>query len=216
MSEGRRPASGSGPGSTPGKGSVGSVLAPAHRLAFRGRADRATLLGGLVAFALAAFLVVMAALQGERILRGLGAEAALIVWHGGLAVEGLFLCIVLSGLLARRLHDQDRTGWWLVPLFLPPLGLLLGPWFAHEVWPALRVMAGGDLIVRAPPPEWTPEMEAKALESGSGGGPIPFLPHASTAELLGFLSVALLVAIAVLLALPGTPGPNRHGDVPRD
>lgn len=57
----------------------------------------------------------------------------------GVDRSGLFntlysLAVLLPGIAVgvRRLHDTDRSGWWLLVFFLPVLGLLLLlAWFAR-------------------------------------------------------------------------------------
>lgn len=50
-------------------------------------------------------------------------------------VNGLYSLVVLLpglGVAVRRLHDIDRTGWWLLVSFVPLVGiLLLLVWFAR-------------------------------------------------------------------------------------
>ena len=46
-----------------------------------------------------------------------------------LQVFGILLLLSNLMVIVRRLHDQDRTGWWLLLVFLPIVG-----WFWLAIW----------------------------------------------------------------------------------
>jgi len=62
------------------------------------------------------------------ILRIVGALVLGVDSGGGSVLSGLFyLAVFLPGLAvaARRLHDTDRTGWWLLLALIPVIGSLV-------------------------------------------------------------------------------------------
>jgi len=74
------------------------------------------------------------------IVAGLAAVAAdaaigrLLPWDAAIVARlaiGAFLSLPAFALFVRRLHDQDRTGWWV--LMLPPL-------IAYNLYRSIQVM----------------------------------------------------------------------------
>ncbi|MHA3794640.1 DUF805 domain-containing protein [Sphingomonas sp. YL-JM2C] len=110
------------------------------------------------------------------------AATTALPWKAGLVVGDLLQAILFIpgfALFARRLHDQDRSGWWALLLLLP---------IALSLPDHIRMLA-------LEPADWL------AAERQ---------PDATiwAAMLAGLI-------ILVLLLLPGTVGPNRFGDDPR-
>lgn len=71
----------------------------------------------------------------------LGAVDTIMTGSGGVPFLGMIFSLVtlVPGLAlgARRLHDIGRSGWWLLVLFIPLIGLiLLLVWFAQKPDPA--------------------------------------------------------------------------------
>ena len=69
-------------------------------------------------------LLAMVALAGDIQILGLD-EVAL---YGGGPLTGLLglaLFLPTLGVTVRRLHDGDRSGWWILVAFLPLVGALL-------------------------------------------------------------------------------------------
>jgi uncharacterized membrane protein YhaH (DUF805 family) len=105
------------------------------------------------------------------------------------ALSGIFnLAILLPwlGVTVRRLHDTDRTGWWLLLLFIPFL--------------AAGVMVGF--------------LAAQARLNGTASDPFSSMGAVMIASIAGLIFLVILVI--VFLALPGTVGPNRYGADPYD
>jgi uncharacterized membrane protein YhaH (DUF805 family) len=72
-------------------------------------------------------LCVLVSLAGKMI------DAAM---HSGGAIEGLMSLLLLLPSLAvaaRRLHDTDRSAWWLLMVFVPIVG-----WILLLVWYCMR------------------------------------------------------------------------------
>ena len=105
-----------------------------------------------------------------------------------MAVIGLVLGIayiaVVAAAVVRRLHDGDRSGWWIVPVALLEIASMVS---------SMAMVAHRKLI------------------------PVAGKPFAVTAQAFGpiqFVSLLALVALVVVLVLPGTDGPNRFGPDP--
>ena len=99
----------------------------------------------------------------------------------------LFLGTIVPSLAvgARRLHDTDRTGWWLLMPIVPyVLAFVLGG----------AAMVGG-----------------AAAGVGAGAGAMAGLGLAAIFLFLGFICAIVLL---VFMVLPGTPGDNRYGPNP--
>jgi uncharacterized membrane protein YhaH (DUF805 family) len=94
-------------------------------LVLRGRASRSAfwwfaLFQGIV-FALV-FAVSIPLTGGNGTNEGSGASFALAVIIG---IPLLYLQVVAWTLWLRRLHDTDRSGWWLLIVFVPYLGAIV-------------------------------------------------------------------------------------------
>ena len=111
--------------------------------------------------------------------------APMMTW---MAVAGLVLGIaymmVVAAAVVRRLHDGDRSGWWVAPVGLLEIASLIS---------SVAMAAHRKLV------------------------PVAGKPFAMTAQAFGpiqFVSLLALVALVVVLVLPGTDGPNRFGPDP--
>jgi uncharacterized membrane protein YhaH (DUF805 family) len=137
------------------------------------------------------FLIVMTALVGSAIMSGdMGAVMAM----GGIVLL-LYLLFALFGLICfipslavtiRRLHDTNRSGWWVMLYWGPYLFLIM----------ASMVMGAGAASGGDP--------------TGSGamaGGVIGMI--AILAWLVGCL------VLIVFMFLEGTKGPNQYGQDPK-
>lgn len=163
-------------------------LKPLLRYAdFKGRASRAeywgfflfqSVLGGLFGA-----VMVLSLTQGENGAAGFLISAALM------AVTALAFVVPYWAVSVRRLHDTDRSAWWLLlqtPSVLAPLsfvGAILG-----------AVSGGGEPSQAA----------AGAVLAMAGGGILMMV--------LGGIGSGILM---LLMWLPGTEGENRFGSDPR-
>jgi uncharacterized membrane protein YhaH (DUF805 family) len=118
--------------------------------------------------------------------------ASLAAVGGGVVIILLLACIVGLAILipdlavsVRRLHDTDRTGWWL----LAPLGPYL----------LAFVLAGG----------------AAATMGGSGdpGASVAIVGILALVCMLAAGGLAL--TLLIFYFLEGTPGPNKYGPDPK-
>ena len=109
---------------------------------FSGRAVRSeywywalfTIIGGIVAGVV------------DRVVFGGGALA------GGLGIIGVLfnLAILLPSIAVgvRRLHDLDRSGWWLLLLFIPLIGaIILIVWFCMRGTPGPNRFGGARVLM---------------------------------------------------------------------
>jgi uncharacterized membrane protein YhaH (DUF805 family) len=116
-----------------------------------------------------------------------------VIGPGNLALIGGVLAVaVLIGQLAimtKRLHDADRTGWWI--LLMIPVGFI-----------ALMIGMSVGMGQLGIDPAAIDQTDQKAMQD-------------IAAKLVPAGQIALLVAqlgfMAALALLKPTPGPNRHG-----
>ncbi|MBT1173502.1 DUF805 domain-containing protein [Bifidobacterium sp. MA2] len=107
---------------------------------FHGRASRGeywwtVVFGGLLAFAaMAAVYVVGFAAGVSDVAATAGADSPLdeLAGNVGLAIQLLFFIPTIS-LSVRRLHDQNRSGWWLLLAILPQAGAVVPTFVAGVV-----------------------------------------------------------------------------------
>ncbi len=101
------------------------------------------------------------------------------------------LAVLLPSLAvtARRLHDTNRSAWWL----LIWLGIILG-WIIGFIAIAISVAIDDPELLEAEPEEWA--------------GAFAFI------IIWGVVSVAGGITMLILCALPGSRGPNRYGPDP--
>lgn len=95
-------------------------------------------------------------------------------------------------LFVRRLHDQDRSGWWASLLGLPVLAMT-----------ALYLL----------PDDMKGSPSNASVYSGAIQG--HFIGSTPAAWLLLGIFLFSIPAIIIMNLLPGTIGPNRYGDDPR-
>ena len=102
------------------------------------------------------------------------------------AVYNLAILLPWLGVSVRRLHDTDRSGWWLFLFFVPFLvaGFVIG-FFA-----------------------------AGARLGGSDPNPFNSMGGLMIASIIALIIIALVLIIFMIL--PGTPGSNRYGPDPYD
>jgi uncharacterized membrane protein YhaH (DUF805 family) len=90
----------------------------------------------------------------------------------------------------RRLHDTDRSGWWLGGFYL-----LYGVYFA-ALFLGMGSMMGG--VTPGTPPD---------PQTAFGGMFLVIM-------IFGTFMFFYMIALIVFYCLPGTKGPNRFGDDP--
>ena len=145
-----------------------------------------------------AFIVLMVALGGAAIMSGdVGGAMAM----GGIILI-LYLLYFLLGLVflvpglavtIRRLHDTNRSGWWIM-LFWGPILLSY----------ALTFIFMGSLVAAASNDPTS--LGADNATLGAVG---------LVMSLLSLAGLAGLVVLIVFLFLEGTKGPNRYGADPK-
>ena len=86
----------------------------------------------------------------------------------------------------RRLHDIDRTGWWIMLAFLPVVALIVAMGGS-----AMMMFGGGEI-------------------DGMSG----FAAMGTGLMLTALISLIVLIVLLVFYCTPGTPGPNRYGPPP--
>jgi uncharacterized membrane protein YhaH (DUF805 family) len=87
----------------------------------------------------------------------------------------------------RRLHDIDRTGWWVLVFLVAPMFVSIIAMFLMG-GSIFMMMSGGDA----------------AAAAGLAGMGVSLL-------LIGLIDLVLLIVALVFYCTPGTPGPNRFG-----
>ena len=61
---------------------------------------------------------------------GIGSESYLNMWVGIIsAIVGLALFLPSLGVMIRRLHDTDRSGWWWFIVIIPVVGWIIYLYF---------------------------------------------------------------------------------------
>ena len=128
-------------------------------------------------------IIILAAVLDAVIF---GSQGGIGILYGIVALAHLVPAIAVS---VRRLHDIDRTGWWvlffvLVPIIIPliAMGALGG---------SLALMMGSETDVFA----------------GMAAMGIGLL-------VVALVDIVILIVAIIFYATPGTPGPNRFGPPP--
>jgi uncharacterized membrane protein YhaH (DUF805 family) len=102
----------------------------------------------------------------------------------------------------RRLHDRDRSGWWVVALILGLIGVQIVAFYSAAMF-VYRIF----------------------LEQFQDGTCANCSDHQSSGDLTSFQVISILALSTLLLpllfafvqlCLPGTAGPNRFGPAPSE
>jgi uncharacterized membrane protein YhaH (DUF805 family) len=176
---------------------IGWALRPLKRYAeFSGRSSRAELwwfVLGVFAFWIAAMILGFAAVAGIG-ASGTQPSAGLL---GAFGITWLILMVAFLALLipwlavqVRRLHDIDRSGWWLGGFYL--LYVVYAVSMGSVMFGMLASMKAGNT---------SPDPAA----FGAGFGVV---------GLIGLLQFVYMIVLIVFYCLPGTAGPNRFGPDP--
>jgi len=128
-------------------------------------------------------IIILAAVLDAVIF---GSQGGMGILYGIVALAHLVPAIAVS---VRRLHDTDRTGWWVFFFFLVPIIVSL----------VTMAVLGGSLALTM------------------GGNTDVFAGMATMG--LGLLIIALVDIVILIVAIifyvtPGAPGPNRFGPPP--
>lgn len=115
-------------------------------------------------------------------------------------VVALLFSLLTAAAVVRRLHDSDRSGWWVTPYYAMQI---ISPIFMASFFPRYFTMMASMAAVK---PGSQPDMTNPALQQA--------MQSMSLMSLVNVLGFAILVMMIVFLVLPGTVGPNRFGDDP--
>jgi uncharacterized membrane protein YhaH (DUF805 family) len=171
------------------------MLMPLRRYAdFSGRSRRMEFwmwqLGKFIFFML--LVIVGFAMIGPALLSGdptnvVGAFAGIAILYLVCIVVGLGIFIPDLAVTVRRLHDTERTGWWILAPVIPYLVIFV-----------MAIVAGGSGAIDPKNP---------------AGGPMAAL---GIVGLVCMLAVMVLgITLLVFYFLEGTPGPNKYGPDPK-
>ena len=166
---------------------------------FSGRASRAEF-WWFVLFVVILFAVLYFLLLGSLVTAGADAEDApstgllAVVGVSGIIMFLLWLLLLIPSIAvqARRLHDTDRSGWWLGGFYLL-YAVYIALWFG-SVGSLAMGMGGGDLT--------------------TAGSSSAFMGLMIAAMIVGFVLFIYMVVLLVFYCMPGTPGANRFGPDP--
>jgi len=176
---------------------IGWALRPLKRYAeFSGRSSRAELwwfVLGFFVFWIAAVILLFGVLAGLGASHG--APSAGIVGAFGIiwllfVIGSLALLVPWLAVQVRRLHDINRSGWWLGGFYL--LYLIYAVLMGSVMFGMMAAMKAGN----APP---------DPAVFGAGFGIV---------GLIGLLQFVYMIVLIVFYCLPGTAGPNRFGPDP--
>ena len=175
---------------------IGWALQPLKRYAeFRGRSSRAELwwffLFMIIAY-MAMYILMFGAL-GSMSASEAGPSTGLL---GAFGAVGVFMLLFWLALLipsiavqVRRLHDTNRSGWWLGGFYL-----LYALYFVMLIG-SLGSAMGAAMAGAAEPPD-------------AGGAML------GGTMILGLVMFVYMIALFVFYVLPGTKGANRYGADP--
>jgi uncharacterized membrane protein YhaH (DUF805 family) len=170
---------------------IGWALRPLKNYAnFSGRASRAEFWWFTLFFMIAYFILFFI---GMALSAGSPAPAtpspfAVYARMGGfLAVLGIFWLVMLIPSIAvqiRRLHDTDRSGWWLGGFWLIYIAYMVSSF----------------------------SMVSSMAAQAQGGAPA--MGGFAAVAILGLVMLVYCIVLLVFWCLRGTPGPNRFGEDP--
>lgn len=112
-------------------------------------------------------------------------------WFGVFCLLALALCLPTYAVLARRLHDIDKSAWWM--LLLTP-GMFAPLLMSQTLVGAVTSGAG----------------------VGDGGGGAAIVEAFSRMMMIMVVAGLCNLILFIMTLLPGTRGPNRFGPDPRD
>jgi uncharacterized membrane protein YhaH (DUF805 family) len=170
---------------------IGWALRPLKNYAkFSGRASRAEFWWFTLFFMIAYFVLfgIGLAVSGRNPAPANPSPFAIYTRMGGyLAVLGIFwLALVVPSIAVqvRRLHDTDRSGWWLAGFWLIYIAYLVASF----------------------------SMMSSIAAQAAGGA--PNLGGFAAVAILGLVMLVYCIVLIVFWCLRGTPGANRFGEDP--
>ena len=173
---------------------IGWALLPLKNYAkFSGRASRAEFWWFFL-FMIVVWVVAYIALFGTLAGAGASQTAPSAGLLGAFGVVGLLLILFWLAMLipsiavqVRRLHDIDRSGWWLGGFYLL--------YFAYI---AMAFSSMSSMLVPGAQPN------PSQVSGGLFGATM----------IVGLIMFVYMIALLVFYCLPGTKGANRYGDDP--
>jgi uncharacterized membrane protein YhaH (DUF805 family) len=176
---------------------IGWALRPLKRYAeFSGRSSRAEFWWfflALILFYIVVWIAFFGAMAGSIAAGQSNPSVGMLgaVGAGGLLIILFWLALIIPSIAVqvRRLHDVNRSGWWLGGFYLL-YAVYLVAMFGMLGSAMSAAAAGGDT--------------APAFGSGMSAGIM----------VLGLVMFVYMIALLVFYCLPGTKGPNRFGDDP--
>lgn len=158
-------------------------------LSANGRIARARFLQGMVILTVASVLV----------------SAGSVMVGSGIGALGLVLIYPYVCVFGKRLHDNGRTAWWVIPIWVASLvlsfilGLILGPFFTG----AEELQIQKEMAERMAAGDWIGAMEGAEL---LGQRLLPL-------NLVSTVAVNVILALGIG-ALSTQPEENQYGPVP--
>lgn len=114
-------------------------------------------------------------------------------------VVAIFFIAMTAAAVVRRLHDSNRSGWWVAPYYAVQI---VSPLVSAAIMPRYFSV----IAAASSKPGTPPDLSNPAFQQAS--------QSMAMMSLVGLLGFAVMVMMIVLLVLPGTVGPNRFGDDP--
>lgn len=141
------------------------------------------------------FNILGVVVGGTAAVLGGDGNGAALAGGGAVVVISLLSALVSLGLLVpslavgvRRLHDTDRTGWWLLAPMVPLVVMVVGAFGLIA-----SIGASGQ----------------SSIDTVAGGG-------IALVGISALAALGLGLAVFVFLVLDGTHGPNRFGPDPKN
>lgn len=116
-------------------------------------------------------------------------------------VLAVFFIAMTAAAVVRRLHDSNRSGWWVAPYYAIQI---VSPLVSAMIMPRYFSI----IAAASSKPGTPPDLSSPAFQQAS--------QSMALMSLVGTLGFAVMVMMIVFLVLPGTVGPNRFGDDPLD
>ena len=173
-----------------------AILPLKNYATFSGRAPRAEF-WWFVLFVMILFAGLYFLMLGSLVTAGAGADdpsstgLLAVIGVSGVVMFLLWLVLLVPSIAvqARRLHDTDRSGWWLGAFYI-----------LYAVYIALWFGSVGSLVMSG--------------TDAAGEPPSAFMGIFVAAMIVGFALFIYMIVLLVFYCAPGTPGANRFGPDP--